>query len=148
MVVRAPDQRASLSIMQTLQQRLRYAGMVKVSSRSAGCKVLHYGLGTLICALLLFFAVGTKLAAYHSKDSGSTPLASTKIWSTKSAKAPQVPATVEQTAGQPAALFAVILLLLLPVAVELRARRFSLSLPSHFDDILSLPASNRPPPVR
>lgn len=36
-----------------------------------------------ICALMLFFAVGSKVAWYHSKERAARPIAATKVWQAK-----------------------------------------------------------------
>jgi hypothetical protein len=38
-----------------------------------------------ICALMLFFAVGSKVAAYHSKELAARSIAATKVWQAKHA---------------------------------------------------------------
>ena len=37
----------------------------------------------VICALMLFFAVGSKVAAYHSKEVAARSIAATKVWQAK-----------------------------------------------------------------
>jgi hypothetical protein len=36
-----------------------------------------------ICVLMLFFAVGSKVAAYHSKELAARSMAATKVWQAK-----------------------------------------------------------------
>lgn len=49
------------------------------------------GLGHLIaisiCALMLFFAVGSKVAAYHTKELAARSIAATKVWQAKNVAA-------------------------------------------------------------
>jgi len=37
-----------------------------------------------ICGLMLFFAVGSKVAWYHSKEAAAQSIAATKVWKAKS----------------------------------------------------------------
>ena len=50
-----------------------------------------------ICALMLFFAVGSKVAAYHSKESAARSIAATKVWKAKSVSSDSEPAGVNVT---------------------------------------------------
>jgi hypothetical protein len=45
---------------------------------------LDHVIAIAICALLLFFAVGSKVAAYHSKELAARSIAATKVWQAKS----------------------------------------------------------------
>jgi hypothetical protein len=44
---------------------------------------LHHLIAIAICALMLFFAVGSKVAAYHSKELAARSIAATKVWQAK-----------------------------------------------------------------
>jgi hypothetical protein len=41
---------------------------------------LHHVIAIAICALMLFFAVGSKVAAYHWKELAARSIAATKVW--------------------------------------------------------------------
>lgn len=104
----------------------------------------RHAFGPLLCALLLFFAVGAKIAPYHPQT--ERDLSSTKIWTSKSAPSATDVASVPVQIV-PAALW---LLTVLPVAVfaitTFYARReevFFLPPP-----LLSAPLAVRPPPSR
>ena len=45
---------------------------------------LDHVIAVSLCALMLFFAVGSKLAWYHSKEVGARSIAATKVWKAKS----------------------------------------------------------------
>jgi hypothetical protein len=55
-------------------------------------KGMNHVIAAAVCALLLFFAVGTKLAAYHPHEQAAKSIASTKVWQT----ADSTPSIVEQ----------------------------------------------------
>jgi hypothetical protein len=58
---------------------------------------VHHVIAGTVCALLLFFAVGAKLAAYHPHEQAARSIASTKVWqATDSA-----PSLVEQAKVAP-----------------------------------------------
>jgi hypothetical protein len=44
---------------------------------------LHHVIAIAICAVMLFFAVGSKVAAYHSKELAARSIAATKVWQAK-----------------------------------------------------------------
>jgi hypothetical protein len=44
---------------------------------------LHHLIAIAICALMLVFAVGSKVAAYHSKELAARSIAATKVWQAK-----------------------------------------------------------------
>ena len=44
---------------------------------------LHHVIAIAICALMLVFAVGSKVAAYHSKELAARSIAATKVWQAK-----------------------------------------------------------------
>lgn len=45
----------------------------------------HSGIAALVCSLVLVFAVGAKVAWYHSSDQSVKPIASAKMWQTPKA---------------------------------------------------------------
>ena len=45
---------------------------------------LDHVIAISICALMLFFAVGSKVAWYHSKEQAARSIAATKVWKAKS----------------------------------------------------------------
>lgn len=48
----------------------------KMNSRSA----LRYAVGAMLCWLLVVYAVGAKLALYHTQQPGAKSVAATKAW--------------------------------------------------------------------
>jgi hypothetical protein len=44
---------------------------------------LDHMIAISICALMLFFAVGSKVAAYHSKELAARSIVATKVWQAK-----------------------------------------------------------------
>ncbi len=68
-----------------------------------------FGLG--LCALLFFFAVATKLAAYHTHEEAAKSIAHTKVWQNSGS----TPVTPQQVKSFPSAfeLLAVILFVVL-----------------------------------
>ncbi len=104
------------------------------------------GLGHLIaisiCALMLFFAVGSKVAAYHTKELAARSIAATKVWQAKklAADSEQVGTGVTlQTAME------LVFLLSLCLVIELPLERESSGCHPPLENFAAL--AMRPPPV-
>lgn len=96
-----------------------------------------------ICALMLFFAVGSKVAWYHSKELGARSIAATKVWKAKSVAVDSQPTDVSvplQATVELILLFSLFLVLAAPTL-------------DREDEVFFLPVENfaalamRPPPV-
>lgn len=96
-----------------------------------------------VCALMLFFAVGSKVAAYHTKELAARSIAATKVWKAKSATSESVPAGVNTTLQ--AAVELVFLLSSCLVLAPLPLKRESPSSHLPTEDFAAL--AMRPPPV-
>lgn len=105
---------------------------------------LDHVIAIALCALMLFFAVGSKVAWYHSKEQAARSIAATKVWKAKSVAVDSQPTDVSvpfQTTVELILLFSLFLVLAGP-ALE------------HEDPVFALPVENfaplamRPPPVR
>jgi hypothetical protein len=55
---------------------------------------LDHVIAIAICALMLFFAVGSKVAWYHSNQGAARSIAATKVWKAKSVTVDSEPAGV------------------------------------------------------
>lgn len=101
---------------------------------------LRFTFGTILCALLLFFAVATKLAGYYAKDASVKPIAAAKVWQHTGT----VSVPVEKVKQSPALLdvLAVMLSLVLAESWYLSPERPSSAVPSWFSPYLAV----RPPP--
>lgn len=82
-------------------------------------KGVRHAIGVTVCALLLFFAVGTKLAWYHPQEQGARPIAATKLCDVTKC----VPSGAEQIHIAPQAAVLVVLLLSIVVVVAVSAER-------------------------
>ena len=58
---------------------------MRLIAQFARRKGLHHMIAIAICALMLFFAVGSKVAWYHSREAAAQSIASTKVWKAKPA---------------------------------------------------------------
>jgi len=76
-------------------------------------------IGFLVCALLVIFAVGAKVAMYHPSEPGTRPIAAAKAWQAKQMLADTAPATA---AIVPQTVLTLITLLSLCVVVMLLPR--------------------------
>jgi hypothetical protein len=56
---------------------------VRLIAHFARRRGLDHVIAIAICALMLFFAVGSKVAAYHSKELAARSIAATKVWQAK-----------------------------------------------------------------
>lgn len=93
---------------------------VRALVRLFGHKGVRHAVAGSLCALLLFFAVGTKLAWYHPHEAGAKSVAATKAWQMTDTPA----ASPEQTKFVPQSLTILALLLAVsPVADALLPRR-------------------------
>lgn len=105
---------------------------------------LDHVIAVAICALMLFFAVSSKVAAYHSKELAARSIAATKVWQAKS-MAPDsaigVPGVTLQTAVEP-----VFLLSLCLAMVELPLER-ERAVASHHAMENFAALAMRPPPA-
>jgi hypothetical protein len=96
-----------------------------------------------ICALMLFFAVGSKVAAYHTKELAARSIAATKVWQAKNVAddSAQVGTVVTlQTAMELAFLLSVCF-----VVAELPLERESSCCHPPLEDFAAL--AMRPPPA-
>lgn len=59
---------------------MRYTGQVEVVSQMNRRNALRYAVGALLCWLLVVYAVGAKLALYHTQQPGAKSVAATKAW--------------------------------------------------------------------
>jgi hypothetical protein len=116
---------------------------VRLIAQLARRKELNHLIAIAICSLLLVFAVGSKVAAYHSKEQAARSIAALKVWQAK-----QV-ATGAQTAPipvLPSAALAVVCLFFLSVAVhDLQLGRELTGF--HLQSQGFSPAAVRPPPA-
>jgi hypothetical protein len=105
---------------------------------------LDHVIAIAICALMLFFAVGSKVAWYHSKGLAARSIAATKVWKAKSVAVDPEPTDVSvpfQAAVELIVLFSLFLVLAEPTL-------------EREDAVFPLPVENfpalamRPPPVR
>lgn len=60
---------------------------VKLIAQFVRRRVLDHVIAIGICALMLFFAVGSKVAWYHSNERGARSIAATKVWQAKNVAA-------------------------------------------------------------
>ena len=104
---------------------------------------LHHGVAALVCSLVLVFAVGAKVAAYHTSDTAAKPIASAKMWQTS--KAAPIEAVTAAIAGQPMILL--MLLLTLPFAERILQQHREMTLPKA-RYLAFPPLAVRPPPAR
>ena len=97
-----------------------------------------------ICALMLFFAVGSKVAWYHSRELPARSIAATKVWKAKTVAVDSQPTGVSvsfQATAELILLFSLFLVLAGPIL-------------QREDPIFALPMENfaalamRPPPAR
>jgi len=98
-----------------------------------------------ICALMLFFAVGSKVAWYHSKEAAARSIAATKVWKAKPVAIDSVPAEVSvpfQAAAAELILFLSLFLVLAGPNVEFEDAVFHPPVENF------APLAMRPPPVR
>lgn len=102
----------------------------------------HHGIAAVVCSLLLFFAVGAKVAAYHTAEQGAKPIASAKMWQTSKA-APSEDETTTTTA-QPVILLLMLLSVLAAGAVLLQ--RYDLVVRRDWHAAFP-PLAVRPPPA-
>ena len=103
----------------------------------------HSGIAALACSLVLVFAVGAKVAWYHTADQSAKPIASAKMW--QMSKVSSVEDVKISTAGEPV-LF-LLLVQLLVIADVLLLGHSDLSLPAS-PHALFPPIAVRPPPSR
>lgn len=96
-----------------------------------------------ICALMLFFAVGSKVAAYHSKELAARSIAATKVWQAKSVAGDF--GQVDTSAALQTAVELVFLLSLCLVAAELPLERECSGWRSPMENFAVL--AMRPPPA-
>ncbi len=59
---------------------MSYTDDVGVISRMNNRSALRYAVGALLCWLLVVYAVGAKLALYHTTQPGAKSVAATKAW--------------------------------------------------------------------
>ena len=59
---------------------MSYTDEVGVISRMNSRDALRYAVGALLCWLLVVYAVGAKLALYHTAQPGARSVAATKAW--------------------------------------------------------------------
>ena len=59
---------------------MRYTDEVEVISQMNRRNTLRYAVGALLCWLLVVYAVGAKLALYHTQQPGAKSVAATKAW--------------------------------------------------------------------
>lgn len=105
---------------------------------------MQLSFGTALCALLLFFAVATKLAGYYPHDPSAEPIAAAKVWQDTGTSS--LPVEMEQAKPSPVVLdlIAAILSLVFAVAWYFSTEQQPGSaLPSWFSPFLSV----RPPPA-
>jgi len=103
---------------------MRYpVSKVTMSSQPGLGRRLHQICGTLICALLVVFAVGAKLAGYFPSPSAEN-FASVKIWTTKANVAVDTTVRSQQPESSAAALPLYSRLLLDPASDPVRYLQF------------------------
>lgn len=59
---------------------MRYTDGVEVVSQMNRRNALRYAVGAMLCWLLVVYAVGAKLALYHTHQPGAKSVAATKAW--------------------------------------------------------------------
>ena len=96
-----------------------------------------------ICALMLFFAVGSKVAAYHTKELAARSIAATKVWQAKNVAADSEQVGTGVTLQ--AAMELVFLLSLYLVVAELPFEHDSSGCHPPLENFAAL--AMRPPPV-
>ena len=119
---------------------MRYTGTVNSRVQTDNRRQLHYLFGSILCGLLLFFAVSAKLALYQPQQQSAKSIAATKVWKSNAIPAPD---------SEP-----VQVSLLNLFAVVLSMSLVTISLLSHCEPVLPAPnwftpdLSVRPPPTR
>ena len=63
-----------------LEVLIRYTEGVEAISQMNSGRVLRYVVGAMLCGLLLVYALGAKLALYHTGQPGARSVAATKAW--------------------------------------------------------------------
>jgi hypothetical protein len=115
---------------------------VRFIAQFARRRGLDHGIAIAICAMMLFFAVGSKVAAYHSKELAARSIAATKVWKAKSVAGDSEvagPSVTFQTAVELVFLFVLCLVLAEPV---LEREGSGVALPTENFAALAM----RPPP--
>jgi hypothetical protein len=104
---------------------------------------LDHVIAIAVCGLMLFFAVGSKVAAYHSKELAARSIAATKVWQAKN-----VGGDLEQVDTSATVQMAVELVFLLSLCLVIveplfeRERSFG-----HLPVKSFAPLAKRPPPT-
>lgn len=102
----------------------------------------HHGIAAVACSLLIIFAVGAKVAMYHTSDVSAKPIASAKMWQTSKA----APSEDEKATAPTQPIILLLLLLSLPVMEGMLLR-------GHYTPLRQLaypvfpPLAVRPPPT-
>lgn len=137
--------RFSQSVCRSVKGRwMRYPVYVRLLRQFASLRKLRNAWGATLCVLLLFFAVGTKLAAYHPHDRDMKALASTKILTSKGVPAAVTPATVTPVQ---AAVAVAVLLALSPAEAPKPVHHVPLEGPQVPWPYRTSPLAVRPPPA-
>jgi len=116
---------------------------MRLIAQFARRKGLHHVIAISICALMLFFAVGSKVAWYHSKEVAAQSIASTKVWKAKPAAVDSELAGVNVTLQTAVELVALLTLCL--VFAEAPLEREDSALHPFIESFA--PLAMRPPPA-
>ena len=92
---------------------------------------------------MLFFAVGSKVAAYHSKELGARSIAATKVWQAKNVAGDSEQVSPSVTLQTAVEIVFLLSLCLLVAELPLERERFGGPLPMENFAVLAM----RPPPA-
>jgi len=122
---------------------MSYTEDVEAISQMNNRRALRYMIGAMLCWLLVMYAVGAKLALYHTGQPGARSVAATKAWQDQAV--PSIEADIAPVLATPSLMEAVtVLLSMVFVAVWCVAEDKPVSAEAHgFSPHLSV----RPPPI-
>ena len=112
---------------------MSYTEDVEVISQMNSGRVLRYVVGAMLCGLLLVYALGAKLALYHTGQPGARSVAATKAWQDQAvplveaeiAPVPATPSVMEAVAALLSLVFVAVWFVAEDKPVMAVARRFS-----------------------
>jgi len=116
---------------------------VRLIAQFARRQGLHHVIAVAICALMLFFAVGSKVAWYHSKEVAARSIAATKVWKAKPVACDSEPAGATVTIQPAIELVLLLTVCLLAVALPFEREPSDSRLPVEGFAALA----TRPPPA-
>jgi len=124
---------------------MRYTDAVEVISQMNRRSALRYAVGAMLCWLLVMYAVGAKLALYHTHQPGAKSVAATKAWQDHDLPIASVDVEIAPVVAVPPSvgIGALLLVMAFTVAWVLPMER---SVPAVVRGF-SLELSVRPPPV-